>query len=63
MFKRIIRPIIKPIKKIIEDDKYTEEKFNELVKKLKINMITITMKQDEEKPKITPPIDRWDRCD
>jgi hypothetical protein len=62
MFKRIIKPIIKPIKKIIEDDKYTEEKFNSLLKKLNKNIITLTMKQDEEKPKIEPT-DRRDRCD
>jgi hypothetical protein len=59
MFKRIIKPIIKPIKKILVDDTYTEEKFNELVKKLNINIVTCTMKQKEEEPKKTP----IDRCD
>jgi hypothetical protein len=62
MFKRIIQPIVKPIKKILVDDKYTEEKFNELVKKLNINIITLTIKQKEE-PTKKDPIDRRDRCD
>jgi len=58
MFKRIIQPIIKPIKKIKIDDKYTEEKFNALLKKLNINIVSLTMKQKED---IEPT--KKDRCD
>ena len=58
MFKRIIKPIIKPIKKILVDDKYTEEKFNALIKKLNINIVTLSMKQKED----IEPIKK-DRCD
>ena len=57
--------MLRQTKKILIDDKCTEEKFNALLKKLNINIITLTMKQKneiEEKPK-NDPIDRRDRCD
>jgi hypothetical protein len=63
MFKRIIQPIVKQTKKIIVDDKYTEEKFNALLKKLNINMVTLTMKQKDEIDPKKEPTDRRDRCD